>query len=115
VGPFEKTRQNRKVVHMNLDFGDRAKVVESPETTLLGLAGLIGVVYGVTKPSVTGVEVIGGTQSDLAFNLNFAGKKETLWFAPNLLEFVDHGAGMTASIGKNEFVRTSSGKWEKKT
>ncbi len=44
----------------NLSFGDNVRVHTTPETTERGLAGLTGQIQGVTTPSVTNVDVIGG-------------------------------------------------------
>ena len=49
-----------------MDFGDNVRVVTTPETSKLNLAGLTGRVDGWTTPSVTGVEVI---ESDLFDNV----------------------------------------------
>jgi hypothetical protein len=74
-------------------FGDNVRVRPSPETEARGVAALLGQVYGETMPSVTGVAVIGEITRDHALNVHFEGRTETLWFAPELLEFVDHAAG----------------------
>jgi hypothetical protein len=70
-----------------VSFADKVRVRTSPETESRGVAGLVGVVYGETRPSVTGVTVIGAVTSNYAVNVRFEGQKETFWFAPELLEF----------------------------
>ncbi len=48
---------------------------------------------GETTPSVKGVEVIGEVRDDYAINVHLDGRDEDLWFADDLVEFVDHAAG----------------------
>ena len=104
-----------------ITFGDNVKVRGTPETEANGLAGLVGQVYGATTPSVTGVEVIGDLARDRAVAVHFHGRGETLWFAEELLEFVDHAPGTTvgAAGGNKSLVRSETGEWieiqEKKT
>ena len=76
-----------------VSFADKVRVRTTPETETQGVAGQVDVVYGETWPSVTGVKVIGAVLSDYAANVHFEGRKETLWFAPELLEFADQSAG----------------------
>jgi len=96
-------------------FGDNVRVRSVPETEALGVAGLSGQVYGETAPSVTGVAVIGQAKQDYALNVHFEGRKETLWFAPELLEFVDHAAGTEIRLKGSpwKWIRTASGDWTK--
>ena len=54
---------------MAISFGDNVRVVSTPLTVSLGLAGLTGQVYGETSPSVTGVEAVGETSKDYAINV----------------------------------------------
>jgi hypothetical protein len=96
---------------MAISFGDNVRVVSTPLTASLGLAGLTGAVYGQTTPSVTGVEVIGGAATDYAINVQLKGRAESLWFAPELLEFVDHAPGTEIVIGNKRLVRSASGEW----
>ncbi|HJT79237.1 MAG TPA: hypothetical protein VJ739_18720 [Gemmataceae bacterium] len=98
---------------MGISFGDNVRVVSTPLTVSLGLAGLTGQVYGETTPSVTGVEVIGGAAVDYAINVRLVGRDDSLWFAPELLEFVDHAPGTEVVIGTKRLVRTASGEWVK--
>ena len=76
-----------------VSFGDKVRVRLTPETEARGVAGLAGVVYGETTPSVTGVVAIGELTSDYAVYVHFEGRSETFWFAPELLEFADESAG----------------------
>jgi hypothetical protein len=96
---------------MAISFGDKVRVASTPLTVSLGLAGLTGVVYGETTPSILGVEVIGGAARDYAINVKLDGRDEPFWFAPELLEFVDHAPGTVAVIGNTRFVRSVSGEW----
>jgi hypothetical protein len=99
-----------------ITFGDNVRVRSSPETEARGVAGLIGQVYGETTLSVTGVVVIGEVTRDHALNVHFEGRAETLWFAPELLEFVDHGAGTEIRLDgvPKKWVRTATGEWAEK-
>ena len=96
---------------MSISFGDNVRVVETPLTTGLGFAGRVGQVYGETTPSVTDVEVVGDASDDYAIAVQFDGKSDSIWFAPQLLEFVDHAAGTEIVIGSKRLVRDSSGEW----
>ena len=96
---------------MAITFGDNVRVASTPLTNSLGLAGLTGAVYGETTPSVTGVEVIGGAAQDYAINVQLDGRDESHWFAPELLEFVDHAPGTKIVIGNKRLVRSAAGEW----
>lgn len=99
---------------VQISFGDTVRVKEAPETTRLDLAGRQGSVFGVTTPSVTGVEVIGKLSDDFALNVNFEDCLGEYWFAPELLEFVDHGAGAEITLEgvPKKWTRTEDGEWE---
>jgi len=84
-------------------FGDRVRIRPSPEIESKGLASLIGQVYGQTTPSEIGVEVIGELTSDYAINVFFDDRNESSWFAPALVEFIDHGAGTEVTIERSGF------------
>jgi hypothetical protein len=96
-----------------ISFGDNVRVRPSRETEARGVAGLRGQVYGATTPSVTGVSVIGPVTRDLAVNVHFEGRGETLWFAPELLEFIDHAPGTEVRLDgvAKKYVRSASGEW----
>lgn len=96
---------------MVIAFGDNVRVVSTPLTVSLGLAGLSGQVYGETMSSVTAVEVIGGAAEDYAINVQLEGRSGSFWFAAGLLEFIDHAPGTELTIGKKRLVRSSSGEW----
>lgn len=96
-----------------ITFGDNVRVLATPDTAACDVAGLIGQVYGETTPSVTGVSVIGHLSRDYAVNVHFEDRKETLWFAPELLEFVDHAAGTEIRLDgvSKKWTRSESGEW----
>jgi hypothetical protein len=96
---------------VSISFGDNVRVLETPLTATLGLAGRVGQVYGETTPSVTGVEVVGEVSQDYAIAVQFEGESDSIWFAPQLLEFVDHAPGTEIVIGSKRVVRDASGEW----
>ena len=97
----------------SISFGDNVRVRPSPEAEARGVAGLSGQVYGETTPSVTGVSVIGQVLRDYALNVHFEGRAETLWFAPELLEFINHAPGTEIRLDgvPKKWVRSASGEW----
>ena len=96
-----------------ISFGDSVRVVSSPLTTKLGFAGFVGQVYGETTPSLTRVEVIGENHQDYAINVFFGNHDEAFWFAPDLLEIVDHAPGTELRIESvpKKWVRVATGEW----
>ena len=98
-----------------ISFGDNVRVRDTAATQAAGVAGLTGPVYGETTPSTTEVDVIGEVTNDYAINVHFEERGESLWFAPELLELVDHGAGAEITIDgvDKKWTRTESGEWEK--
>jgi hypothetical protein len=99
-----------------ISFGDNVRIVDNELTRRLGVAGLVGQIYGETTPSITGVSVIGEATSDHAVNVHFDGRSDTMWFAPNLVVFVDHAPGTEIGIdGAGEtLVRQADGSWVKR-
>ncbi len=97
---------------MSIAFGDNVRILSSPETDEKGLAGKTGQVYGETTPSVTAIEVIGEVKDDYAFNVSIEGIGSELWFAPELLELVDHAEGTEIVIGNYRAVRRADGTWD---
>lgn len=97
-----------------IGFGDRVRIISTSTTLALGLSGRVGVVYGQTTPSVTGVEVVGETKDDYAVNVFFEELGEGHWFVDDLLEFVDHAPGQGVKIDgvKGRLVRNADGEWE---
>jgi len=102
---------------MTISFGDNVRIVKTPETIETGLAGLIGNVSGETTPSITNVEVIGELKEDYAFNVFFDERQEGFWFAPDLLEFIDHAPGTEITLEgvDKKWIRTNDGEWKEET
>jgi hypothetical protein len=94
-----------------IGFGDNVRVHRTPETEALGVAGHVGQVYGHTTPSITGIRVVGGSDGDYALNVHFDGSEDTIWFAPQLLDFVDHAPGTEIRVGEVSAVRGADGSW----
>ncbi len=92
---------------------DSVRIRSTPLTVERGLANLEGQVYGETTPSVTDVEVIGEVRDDYAINVHFDGRDEDLWFADDLVEFVDHAAGteIRYECVPGKWIRSSDGQW----
>ncbi len=103
-----------KMSDQQISFGDNVRVRDTAATRAAGVVGLSGPVYGETTPSVTQVEVIGELTGDYAINVYFEERNESLWFAPDQLEFVDHGAGLELVLHgvDKKWTRTESGEWE---
>ena len=98
----------------DISFGDHVRVADCDATRRGGWAGLVGQCLGFTTPSVTGVNVIGSSKGDLAFNLHFDDDSVTdAWFDPDLLEYIDHAEGTQATIGNTRLVRDASGDWHR--
>lgn len=99
--------------NQQISFGDNVRVRSSTETQAMGVVGLVGQVYGETTPSVTNIEVVGDVTDDYAINVFFEERGESIWFAPDLLEFVDHGAGTEFTLDgvDKKWTRTASGDW----
>ena len=94
-----------------ITFGDKVRVLATAITDSEGVAGHIGTVYGFTTPSQTGVEVVGDPTDDYAIAVMIEGKDNALWFAANLLEFLDHQPGTTVEICSRRLIRDKDGQW----
>ena len=94
-----------------LSLGDNVRVRTTEVTKRHGAAGMRGQVYGETTPSATGVDVIGDSTTDYAVNVFFDELDKGYWFAPNLLEFLDHAPGTEIVIGNHRWVRADDGEW----
>jgi hypothetical protein len=70
----------------------------------------MGTFYGFTTPSVTGIAFVGASPTNLAYNVGFDGDQDA-WFAPELIELVDHAPGSEMTIGGRRFVRSADGEW----
>jgi hypothetical protein len=99
---------------LTASFGDNVRICDVQLTKELGFAGLRGVVYGMTTPSITGIEIIGPSGVDYAINVHFEDRKESFWFASELVEIVDHAAGSEITLdGVNKkWIRQSDSSWE---
>src|SRR5215467_12253269 len=96
----------------SIAFGDNVKVRDTQVTRARSLSGLKGQVYGHTTPSITRVEVIGDLTSDFALNVHFPELGQAFWFAPELLDFIDHGACTVIRVGTvKEWRRQADGSW----
>ncbi len=100
--------------NQSVGFGDNVRVLATADTGPLGVADLVGSVYGHTTPSVTGVNVVGAVTDDYAINVHFDELDANFWFAPELLEFVDHGAGTEISLDgvPKKWTRNADGSWD---
>lgn len=94
-------------------FGDRVRVRVTSATEAAGLAGRLGTIHGWTTPSLGyATNVIGDPIDDVALALHFGDDKPAVWLTPDLVEFVDHQAGLTMGIAGHEFIRRADGSWE---
>jgi hypothetical protein len=101
-----------KVKNRDISFGDKVRIVATPATQAAGVAGRMGTVTGFTTPSVMDVKVVGEVKDDFAFSVTFENPNAQAWFAPELLELVDHAPGQDIQIGQKRWVRRPDGGWE---
>lgn len=87
---------------------DTVRIVSTPETERASLARLVGEVRGETKPSVSGVTVVGGAADDFALEVYFEERKESHWLPLELVRFVGR------EHGEREGSRKETGKWQEK-
>ena len=114
-GPLNAdVRRQIALVTTEISFGDNVRIHRTADTECIGVAEMIGNVYGETTPSVTKVEVIGQLQSDYALNVYFDTLRVSHWFAPQLLEFVNHAPGTEIHVHGSSFksVRQRDGTWK---
>jgi hypothetical protein len=99
-----------------VQFGDRVRILADSSTEARGLVGKVGTVYGQTTPSSTHPNVIGTLFKDYAVSVFLDDLDEQCWFAEQLLELVDHGAGATVRLdGVNkEWVKRPNGSWDER-
>ncbi len=95
-------------------YGDNVRIRRTPETERLGIAETIGNVYGEATPSEIRIEVIGELRSDYALHVFFISLEKSYWFAPEMLEFVDHASGTEVHVHGSPFksVRQRDGTWK---
>jgi hypothetical protein len=96
-------------------FGDRVRICDTEAMQERGFASRVGTVFGESIPSSSGVgPVIGDRGDDLAFSIVFDDTDEEEWFAPHLVEFVDHGGVQTVNLdGGPSYTRDANGTWHK--
>lgn len=99
---------------VNISFGDNVRILRTADTERLGIAEMIGNVYGETTPSESGVEVIGKLQSDYAMHVYFDTLDRSFWLAPQMLEFVNHAPGTEIFVHGSPFksVHQPDGTWK---
>lgn len=80
-------------------------------------SGSIGQVYGITTPSVIGVDVIGAPTDDSAINVCFEERGDAVWFAPELVEVLDHAPGTELRVDgvEKRWIRTADGGWREES
>ncbi len=79
-------------------FGDHVRIRRAPETEALGLAAVEGVVFGESKPSSSGVQVVGSAPDDYVLNVYIEEREEGFWLRPELVEFLDHAPGQRIQL-----------------
>lgn len=95
-----------------ISFGDTVRIRSTPAMECLGYAGLTGTVFGQTMPSYSGVSsIVGAGEVDYAINVFFEERDEDVWFAPELVEFMDHAPGTELEIGGLKMIRDEQGEW----
>jgi hypothetical protein len=68
-------------------FGDRVRIVSTPETEASGFAGRVGEVWSESDPAASGVgPVIGDRGESLAVSVLFESSRDVVWFAPQLVK-----------------------------
>lgn len=98
----------------HVSYGDNVRILRTAETERLGIADMIGNVYGETTPSDSKVEVIGKLETDYAVNVYFDMLDVSYWFATQMLEFVEHAPGTEIHVHGSPFksVRQPDGTWK---
>ncbi len=96
-----------------ITFGDNVRVLETAATRTAGIAGRVGNVQGVTKPSVSGVAILGELSGDQAIHVFFDDLKRGYWLDPSLVEFIDHapGTGIRLEGVPKQWTRAVDGEW----
>jgi hypothetical protein len=94
-------------------FGDHVRIRPSPETEALGIAGLDGLVFGESRPSSSGVEVVGAAPNDYVLNVFIDSRDEGYWLRPELVEFLDHAPGGRVELDGVPYVweHQADGSW----
>lgn len=93
-------------------IGDRVRIRSTPETELLGVANRVGIVFGQSIPSASGVgPVVGDKGFDYALNVDLGDDNEGLWYSEDLVDFADYPAGTELQAGDERYIRTAAGEW----
>ena len=92
-----------------MEIGDRVRIRVTAETAAAGWAKREGTFYGVTTPSVTGVDVFDATD-DLGYAVGFD-DAEVEWFNPSLVEWLGFDPDGIAMVGDTRFIRDAEGNW----
>jgi hypothetical protein len=94
-------------------FGDHVRIRPSPETEALGIAGLDGLVFGESRPSSSGVEVVGAAPNDYVVNVFIDSRDEGYWLRPELVDFLDHAGGGRVELDGVPYVweHQADGSW----
>lgn len=93
-------------------MGDNVRMRDTELTRALGIAGAAGSIYGETRPSTSGEEVLGECTDDFAVCVHIKSLKLEFWFAADLVEFVDHAPGLKIQIGSAHYIRDVDGRWQ---
>jgi hypothetical protein len=88
----------KKMVESPFQFGGRVRVRSTPLTVAAGVADRVGMIFGQTTPSQTGVDVLGDSTDDFAVNVSFDDPKKVLWFGEGLLELVEAAPEMEVTV-----------------
>ena len=83
----------------------------TPETIVVGVAGLEGDLFGWTTPSETGVEVVGGAPDDVAVFVDVDRRPGEFWIRPDLIVLVDENIGGEIRLGSRTFVKQPDREW----
>jgi len=94
-----------------VDFGDRVRVLTSPETLAAGIAGQEGETYAFTTPENLEVNVIGGFLNGHALCLSLDPSDVDVWIRPDLVELVHRNPGVEVVLDGMRLIRQSDGSW----
>jgi hypothetical protein len=92
-------------------MGTRVRVRPDSATDAVGIGGQVGVVHGLTKPSLSRVDVVGILQTDQAVHVYFDSLHKGFWVPVELVEFVGQAPEtvfMLKGVAK-QWTQTSSG------
>ncbi len=94
-------------------FGNKVRIKRTTETEEKGLAGKEGEVYGQSTPSMMDFEIIGTLKEDFVINVRFDDLNESFWFAEDLIEQIDNGAGAEITLDgiDKKWTKGEDGEW----